>query len=63
MLAELLDAWGLEQPCIAGHDIGGAITLRLMLLEGRRFSPGGLVRRGRDRAVDHPVFPACARPP
>jgi pimeloyl-ACP methyl ester carboxylesterase len=37
ILAELLDLWRLEGPCIAGHDIGGAITLRLMLLEGRRF--------------------------
>jgi pimeloyl-ACP methyl ester carboxylesterase len=37
ILAELLDLWRLERPCIAGHDIGGAITLRLMLLEGRRF--------------------------
>jgi pimeloyl-ACP methyl ester carboxylesterase len=37
MLVELLDLWGLDEPCIAGHDIGGAITLRLMLLEGRRF--------------------------
>jgi pimeloyl-ACP methyl ester carboxylesterase len=37
ILVELLELWGLEQPCIAGHDIGGAITLRLMLLEGRRF--------------------------
>jgi pimeloyl-ACP methyl ester carboxylesterase len=37
ILAELLDLWGLEQPCIAGHDFGGAITLRLMLLEGQRF--------------------------
>ena len=38
MLVELLELWELEQPCIAGHDFGGAITLRLMLLEGRRFS-------------------------
>jgi pimeloyl-ACP methyl ester carboxylesterase len=37
VLVELLEFWGLEEPCIAGHDIGGAITLRLMLLEGRRF--------------------------
>jgi len=37
LLAELLDLWELEQPCIAGHDFGAAITLRLMLLEGRRF--------------------------
>ena len=37
LLAELLDHWGLEEPCVAGHDFGGAITLRLILLEGRRF--------------------------
>jgi pimeloyl-ACP methyl ester carboxylesterase len=36
VLAELLDLWGLEQPCVAGHDFGGAIALRLLLLEGRR---------------------------
>jgi pimeloyl-ACP methyl ester carboxylesterase len=37
MLVELLELWELDGPCIAGHDIGGAITLRLMLLERRRF--------------------------
>jgi pimeloyl-ACP methyl ester carboxylesterase len=37
VLAELLDLWDLREPCIAGHDFGGAITLRLILLEGRRF--------------------------
>ena len=37
ILSELLDHWELEEPCIAGHDFGGAITLRLMLLEGRHF--------------------------
>ena len=37
MLVELLELWELDEQCIAGHDIGGAITLRLMLLEGRRF--------------------------
>ncbi len=37
MLVELLELWQLDEPCIAGHDIGGAITLRLMLLEERRF--------------------------
>jgi pimeloyl-ACP methyl ester carboxylesterase len=37
MLAELLELWELEQPSIAGHDFGAAITLRLMLLDGRRF--------------------------
>jgi pimeloyl-ACP methyl ester carboxylesterase len=42
ILVELLELWGLERPCIAGHDIGGAITLRLMLLEGRHFSRAAL---------------------
>jgi len=37
MLTELLDLWQLQEPCVAGHDFGGAITLRLILLEGRRF--------------------------
>lgn len=37
VLAELLDLWGLEQPCVAGHDFGGTIALRLLLLAGRRF--------------------------
>jgi pimeloyl-ACP methyl ester carboxylesterase len=37
VLAELLDLWDLREPCIAGHDFGGAITLRLILLDGRRF--------------------------
>jgi len=37
VLAELLGLWGLEEPCVAGHDFGGTIALRLLLLEGRRF--------------------------
>jgi pimeloyl-ACP methyl ester carboxylesterase len=37
MLSELLDHWSLEEPSIAGHDFGAAITLRLLLLEKRRF--------------------------
>lgn len=37
ILVELLDLWGLAQPCVAGHDFGGTIALRLLLLEGRRF--------------------------
>jgi pimeloyl-ACP methyl ester carboxylesterase len=37
MLVELLELWELDEPFIAGHDIGGAITLRLMLLEERCF--------------------------
>ena len=38
VLAGLLDHWQLERPAIAGHDFGGAITLRVHLLERRPFS-------------------------
>ena len=38
LLKELVEAWGLEEPAIAGHDIGGGIVLRAQLLEGARFS-------------------------
>jgi pimeloyl-ACP methyl ester carboxylesterase len=38
VLEELVQAWGLEEPAIAGHDIGGGIVLRAQLLEGVRFS-------------------------
>lgn len=33
-LAELVTAWGLQQPALVGHDIGGAAVLRAHLLEG-----------------------------
>lgn len=33
LLAELVQAWELEAPSVAGHDIGGAIALRAHLLE------------------------------
>ena len=38
LLKELVEAWGLEEPAIAGHDIGAGIVLRAQLLEGVRFS-------------------------
>ena len=34
----LLDAWGLTAPSVAANDIGGAIVLRALLLEGARYS-------------------------
>jgi pimeloyl-ACP methyl ester carboxylesterase len=37
LLAELIEAWELEAPSVAGHDIGGAIALRAYLLEGVTF--------------------------
>jgi pimeloyl-ACP methyl ester carboxylesterase len=38
LLGELVEAWGLDAPAIAGHDIGGGIVLRAHLLEGVGFS-------------------------
>jgi len=37
VLAELVEAWGLDEPAVAGHDIGGGIVLRAHLLEGVSF--------------------------
>jgi pimeloyl-ACP methyl ester carboxylesterase len=37
VLAELVEAWGLEGAAVAGHDIGGGIALRAHLLEGVSF--------------------------
>jgi len=37
VLAELVERWGLEEPAVAGHDIGGGIVLRAHLLEGVPF--------------------------
>jgi len=36
-LAELVEAWGLKEPRVAGHDIGGAIVLRAHLIEDTSF--------------------------
>lgn len=35
ILAGLLDHWGLDRPAVVGHDFGGAIALRALLLEHR----------------------------
>jgi pimeloyl-ACP methyl ester carboxylesterase len=37
VLTDLVEAWKLEAPSVAGHDIGGAIALRAHLLEGVPF--------------------------
>ena len=37
VLAELVEAWGLEGPAVAGHDIGGGIVLRATCWRGSRF--------------------------
>lgn len=36
-LAELVEGWGLDEPQVAGHDIGGGIALRAHLFEGVPF--------------------------
>ncbi|WP_017975517.1 alpha/beta fold hydrolase [Actinopolyspora halophila] len=36
-LARLLEHWELSAPSVVAHDIGGAVTLRSMLLEGVSF--------------------------
>ena len=38
VLGELLDAWGLVEPVVVAHDIGGGIALRCSLLHGRSFA-------------------------
>ena len=38
VLKELVGAWGLDEPSIAGHDIGGGIVLGAHLIEGVRFA-------------------------
>lgn len=43
LLDELLTHWGLERPLIAGHDFGGAVTLRVHLLKKRRFKKMALL--------------------
>lgn len=37
VLVELVEAWGAEGAAVAGHDIGGAISVRAHLCEGARF--------------------------
>ena len=37
LLKELVAAWGLDGPAVAGHDIGGGIVLGAHLVEGVRF--------------------------
>ncbi|MGW0664707.1 alpha/beta fold hydrolase [Streptodolium elevatio] len=35
--AGLLDHWSLSRPSVVAHDIGGAVALRTLLLEGREY--------------------------
>jgi hypothetical protein len=66
VLAELVEAWDLEEPAVAGHDIGGGIVLRAHLLEGFLFGRsrssmrwssrrGGRRRSGTSRSTSAPT--------
>ncbi|MCG5213648.1 alpha/beta hydrolase [Streptosporangium sp. KLBMP 9127] len=37
LFARLLAHWGLSEPSVVGHDFGGAVALRALLLEGARY--------------------------
>jgi len=43
VLVELLGHWGLEDPVVVAHDIGGAVALRAHLLHGARYRRLALV--------------------
>lgn len=38
LLGELVEAWGLDEPAVVGHDIGGGVVLRSHLIEGTAYS-------------------------
>lgn len=57
VLAELVQRWGLEEPALVGHDIGGAAVLRAHLLEGTPARKIGLV----DAVVLRPWITATTR--
>lgn len=38
IFADLLDHWGLDRPHVVGHDFGGAVALRTLLLEARGYA-------------------------
>lgn len=37
ILTALIEHWGLERPAVVGHDFGGTVALRSLLLEGASF--------------------------
>jgi pimeloyl-ACP methyl ester carboxylesterase len=37
LFAELIDHWELAEPAVVAHDFGGAVSLRTLLLEQRRY--------------------------
>ena len=43
VLRELIDVWGLVDPAVVGHDIGGATALRAHLIEGVAFARIALI--------------------
>jgi pimeloyl-ACP methyl ester carboxylesterase len=43
LLAELVAAWGVDEPHVVAHDVGGAVALRAHLLHGVRYRSLALV--------------------
>lgn len=43
LLADLLAAWGLDQPQVVAHDFGGAVSLRAHLLHGAAYASLALI--------------------
>ncbi|MFJ5049045.1 alpha/beta fold hydrolase [Streptomyces sp. NPDC088719] len=43
VFGRLLEHWGLERPRVIAHDIGGAVALRALLLDGARYADLTLV--------------------
>ena len=43
VLRELVELWGLVDPAVVGHDIGGATAVRAHLIEGVRFAKIALI--------------------
>jgi pimeloyl-ACP methyl ester carboxylesterase len=55
LLGELVEAWGLAEPAVVGHDIGGGIVLRSHLIEGVGYSRIALV----DSVIVTPWMPVA----
>lgn len=52
----LLEHWGLAAPSVVANDIGGAIVLRALLLEGARYSDLDVVRLRERRTRERGLF-------
>ncbi|GAA4880166.1 alpha/beta hydrolase [Saccharopolyspora cebuensis] len=56
IFAELLERWGLAEPAVVAHDIGGAVALRTALLGGARYGRLALLDAVAVRPWGSPFF-------